>query len=139
MDKFKEAAKLFRQLADLFDDLEGTATPAAQAAADQPAQLLPSGKWVKYCLQLEAPIGKPKARRIMDRVAPSPMAKRQLEWQMGPGSKGTKTFVVAFIVKVMDRGGDVAESAARHLADKIDARGSDKRARAKVSEVSLVA
>ena len=145
MDKFKEAAKLFRQLADLFDGMEGPAAPVVQSEADpawsnydRMAEVTPKLKWVNFVLQLEAPIGRPKAQRIIDRVAPSPMAKRQIQVQMGPGSKGTKTFVVAFKLRCTDNHGD-AEETAQAIANKINQRGADKRARAKVSRVLAVA
>lgn len=136
MDKFKEAAKLFRQLADLFDGLEGTAAPPSQAEAD-PAPAMAPTKWLQFRLQLEAPIGRPKAQRIIDRLAPTDQGRKQFAVQMGPGSNGTKTYVVAFIVKVTDRDGDAQEMASM-VAAKMDERGSDKRARTKVASVQAV-
>lgn len=144
MEAHQEIAKLLRRLAELVEQMgDGIVIAPIQAMEDppvnpQPAQQLPTGKWVNFVLQLAAPIGKPKAQRIIDRVAPSELAKRQIQVQMGPGSNGTKTFVVGFKVRCTDIHGDGLETA-QHMADKINQRGADKRARAKVSRVLAVA
>lgn len=135
MDKFKEAANLFRALADLFDGMEGDAASVMQAAAD-PAPARPKAKWVTFRLELNQPIGKPKAQRIIDRVNPVPGSPSQLSIVMGQGS-ASRQAVVAFHLRATNTNGDGKETA-DFVAGKINKRGSDPRARAKVSSVVKV-
>ena len=141
MDKLKEAAKLFRALADLFDDM-GDAAESRNAAwgnqFERMAQKVttppkPEAKWVTYRLELTQPIGKPKAARIIDRVNPMPGRRSQLSIVMGQGS-ASRQAVIAFDLRVTNTNGDGKETA-DFVAGKINKRGSDPRARAKVSSV----
>ena len=125
----------FEPDADALEDDTPTDPPAgaSQSAVDAMEASVPPTKWVTFKLILDAPIGRPKALRIIERVAPNPAAKRQLEFHMGQGT-GTKQAVVYFTVKVTDRDGDAMELA-KVMANRMDQYGSDGRARAKVSQV----
>ncbi len=142
MDKLKEAAKLFRALADLFDDMEPNVESEAvswarQFGSAQEARVLRSKtKWVTFRLELKQPIGKPKAARIIERVKPVPGIPSQLSIVMGQGS-ASRQAVIAFHLRATNTNGDGKETA-DFVAGKINKRGSDPRARAKVSRVVLV-
>lgn len=142
MDKFKEAATLFRALADLFDDMEPDAESEAivwarkfgREATASAERFKEKTKWVTYRLELAQPIGKPKAGRILDRLATSPNYRDQLSIVMGQGT-ASRQAVVAFNVRITDKNGDGLEIA-NFMANKMNERGSDPRARAKVSSVA---
>jgi hypothetical protein len=143
MDKSKEIAKLFRALADLFDDM-GDAAESRNAAwgnqfvmrQEAATPTKPKTKWVTYRLELAQPIGKPKAARIIERVKPVPGIPSQLSIVMGQGS-ASRQAVIAFDLRVTNSNGDGKETA-DFVAGKINKRGSDLRARAKISSVVMV-
>lgn len=143
MDPYQEGAKLLRRLAELMEQLALSGTPidvepqgATQAAVNAMTNSRPKTKWVTFRLELAQPIGKPKAQRIIDRVCINSQAHRQLVIQMGQGT-ASRQAVVAFMLKVTDHNGDGHESA-DFMAGKLNERGSDLRARAKVSSVVRV-
>ena len=108
-------------------------SPNYKPRDDYPPSDNSTKKWCTFILELKAPIGKPKAARIIERLIPHPNYRHQLEVIMGKGS-GSSQAVIAFHLKITDKDGDNVEQA-EALAKRMNERGVASNARAKVESV----